>query len=38
MMLILAAISILTALRFRENRRNVQSSRTDPEPGMERAP
>lgn len=38
MMLILAAISILTALRFHENRRNAQSSRTAPESGMERAP
>ena len=36
MMLILAAISILTALRFHENRKNAPPSRTAPESGMER--
>ena len=38
MMLLLAAISILTSIMFREKSRNVQSSITDPEPGMERTP
>jgi drug/metabolite transporter (DMT)-like permease len=35
MMLILAALSVLTALRLRENRRNAKVSATDPETGME---
>lgn len=37
MVFILAALSVLTALRFRENRRNAKPLVTDSEHGMERA-